>query len=133
MSQTTIIDNEFATLWYHVETKIVHHSIKQYVTGAHLRELLETGQSTLKKNQAIKWLSDDLKNGPITPDDEEWAVKVWFPKALEAGFRHWAIVKPAKVLGQLNMRRYKETYAAAGVNAELFSEVAEAMKWLEQQ
>lgn len=133
MPTQTIIDNEFVTLYYHSETKIVHHFVKQYITGSHLRELLDTGCDTLKKNQAIKWLSDDTNNGPIVPDDEEWARTVWFPKTIGAGWKYWSIIKPAKVLGQLNMKRYKETYAAAGVIADLFSDPKEAMDWLVKQ
>ncbi|HEY5962295.1 MAG TPA: hypothetical protein VIV60_37320 [Polyangiaceae bacterium] len=133
MTTTTVIDNEFVSLLYHVDTKIVHHSIKKYTSGPQLRELLEGGYEVLKKHHATKWLSDDLNSGPIATDDEEWAGKLWFPKTIAAGWKHWAIVKPAKVLGQLNMRRYKETYSAAGVNTEMFSEVKEAMLWLERQ
>jgi hypothetical protein len=130
MKTQIILDNEFASLCYHSDTNIIHHTIKQYLMGEHLRTLMDTGFETLKKHNSTKWLSDDRNNGPLTPEDEEWARSVWFPKTIKAGWKHWAIVKPAKVLGQLNMRRYKETYAAAGIQADLFSELDDAMKWL---
>ncbi len=130
MPTQTLIDNEFATLFYHSDPRIIHHVVKKYITGAPLRELLDAGCEALKTNQAVKWLSNDLNNGPIDPADEEWARTIWFPKTLKAGWKYWSIIKPAKALGQLNMKRFKETYAAAGVTAELFSDPQEAMTWL---
>jgi hypothetical protein len=52
---------------------------------------------------------------------------------LEAGWKHWAIVQPAKLLGQMNIKRISETFAAAGITAQFFSDPDEALKWLESQ
>jgi hypothetical protein len=42
-------------------------------------------------------------------------------------------VLPEKVLGQMNMRRWMETYAAKGVTARAFTDPDDAWRWLIQQ
>lgn len=133
MPAQVIIDKDSATLWHYPETKTIHHQIKKFIHGDELRNLLMTGAETLAKTGATKWLSDDRNNGALSREDEQWCKEVWFPKALKAGWKHWAIVQPEKVVGQLNIKRFKETYAQAGINADIFSDLDQAKAWLTRQ
>jgi len=133
MPTTTVIDNEFATLWYHPEKKMVHHQIKKFVFGPDLRAILDAGHKQMVANGGTKWLSDDRANNALKPDDEAWARTDWFPRVLKAGWKSWAVVLPEKIVGQMNIKRFTETYAEAGVKAMLFSNPEEAMAWLEKQ
>jgi hypothetical protein len=133
MAITTILDNEYATLWLHAESKIVHHKVKKYIHGDELRQLLMKGHETLKKNACKKWLSDDLNNGPLLKDDEAWAKTSWFPEVVKAGWKFWAIVMPTQVIGQINMKRFVADYAKAGITVTVFSESDKALAWLESQ
>ena len=130
MPSTTILDNENATVWYHDEGGIVHHHIKKWVSGDSLRAILEAGTKAMQARKATKWLSDDRLNGVLKAEDEEWAKTNWFPKTLQAGWKHWALVLPEKVVGQMNMKRFAEDYAKAGINASLFSDAEAARAWL---
>lgn len=65
--------------------------------------------------------------------DEQWIHNDWFPRAIEAGWRYWAVVPPIKFLGEKNMRRYAAKYRALGLGARLFEETETTMRWLEQQ
>ena len=131
MPTVVILDNENATLWFHQESKIVHHHIKKWVSGTDLRSILDKGSDCVKNNGATKWLSDDRLNGALKADDEEWAKTVWFPKTLKAGWKDWAVVLPEKLVGQMNLKRFTEDYAKAGINAQIFSDPDVARKWLE--
>ena len=133
MSTITILDNEFATLWYHTDTKIVHHQIKKYIFGERLKELLETGTKTLKKYNAQKWLSDDRSNNALTSQDQDWANNTWFPNTAEAGWKYWALVQPEKVTGQMSMKRQANIVTNGGVTVGTFSDINEAMDWLISQ
>jgi hypothetical protein len=105
MEKVTILDNEFATMWYYPDTKIVHHQIKKYIYGEHLQELLNRGIETIQKYHAQKWISDDRNNNALTPQDQEWVKNDWLPNAVKAGWKYWAIVNPEKLMGQLCMER----------------------------
>jgi len=128
-----ILENEAAILRYHSRTKIVHHEFKRFIYGAQFREVLETGLTLFHEHGARKWLSDDTNNGPVRPDDAEWAQNDWGPRVVAAGWKYWAIVLPAKVIGQMNMRRWRDFYEAQGVGVEAFSDPDAALTWLEQR
>ena len=72
-----ILDNEYATLWYHSDSRIVHHEIKQFISGQPLRSLLDEGFKALVRHRATKWLSDDRNCSTMLVDDEIWAKDVW--------------------------------------------------------
>ena len=133
MTQQIIIDNEFLTMWYYPDTKIVHHKFHRFIYGERLREALLTGTAILKKNKASKWLSDDRENAALPKEDHQWGETVWFPSTVEAGWKFWAIILPEKIIGQVNMSRQVKTYAEMGIITQIFSDSEKARLWLEQQ
>lgn len=56
MPKTTIRDNEYATLWYHTELKVVHHKIHKFIPAGIFQDILTAGAETLEKHKATKWL-----------------------------------------------------------------------------
>jgi hypothetical protein len=129
----TILDNEHATLWYHPETKIVHHQYHQPISGESFREVLTKGAEAFEEYGAFKWLSDDRANTAIPPEDGDWAENVWVPRVLAAGWKYWAIVMPAKIIGQMNMQFFQKQNQERGVTVQVFSDPTEAMHWLSTQ
>jgi hypothetical protein len=126
----TIIETPAVVLRYYPNTKIVHHELKRFVHGQEFRDVLEKGLQTFIKHGAVKWLSDDRGNGPLTQADSEWALTDWAPRVMAADWKYWAVVMPEKVVGQMNMRRWIATYAEKGVTAQAFTDPDEAMTWL---
>ncbi len=126
----TVYESPSVVVWYHPDSKIVHHQIKKFAFGKEFRDFLMAGTAAMAKNKATKWLSDDRSNTALAKEDTEWGQVEWFPKTLAAGWKHWAIVQPEKTLGKMAMERLVKDYLAAGVNAKFFSDVDEAMKWL---
>ena len=133
MQSITLHDNGYATMWYHPDKKIVHHQIHKFIFGEELQKLLLTGTEALRKNRASKWLSDDRSNAALRKEDLEWGMTNWFPQALQAGWKFWAIVQPEKIIAQMNMEKVVEDYAKAGMTAKFFTDPDQAMKWLESQ
>jgi hypothetical protein len=129
----SILDTEAVCLVYHPLTKIVHHEIRRFVHGAEFRDILEQGLKAFRKHGAYKWLSDNRRNGPLKPADGDWAVTNWGPRVMAAGWKYWAVVMPEKVIAQMNMRRWIDTYAEKGVTVQAFTDPDEAMAWLEAQ
>jgi hypothetical protein len=111
---------------------MIHHRMKAYCHGAAFREALTKGLEAMERYRATKWLSDDRANGALLNEDSEWAIKVWSPRAMAAGWKHWAVVQPAQVIGQINLRKFIKGYADIGINARMFSDPDEAMKWLDE-
>jgi hypothetical protein len=133
MPPVTIIDNPYATLWYHPEKRIVHHQIHQFISGDVFRELLLAGTNVLIKHHAQKWLSDDRNNAVLRPEDVEWSHEFWFPQTARAGWKYWAIVQPVKTVGQVTMKNLASTYGTHGITSKNFTDPSDAMWWLESQ
>jgi hypothetical protein len=111
----------------------VHHQIHKFVAGEAFRSFLTAGRHAFEKYGATKWLSDDRGNTVLAQDDQKWGHDVWFPEMVKAGWKHWAIVRPEKVLARLTMEKLTREYGAAGVTAQFFEDPNAAMKWLDSQ
>lgn len=128
-----LLEHGHAALWFHPQSKIVHHEFRRFVHGEDLRSLLTAGLDAFEKHGANKWLSDDRGNGPLKPDDEAWARQHWAPRAIALGWKFWAVVKPEKVFGQTYIQRIIDAYARAGVRSQVFENPTAALRWLKQQ
>jgi hypothetical protein len=133
MSKIVVLDTPLISMWIYPERKMVHHVMKGYCYGAEFRDALSKGTDALRLHKATKWLSDDRATGAVPQDDEEWAAKIWFPQTKAAGWKHWAIVPPRKVIGQIKIERVGKEYSEHGINTRLFDDPDEAMRWLEAQ
>jgi hypothetical protein len=136
MSPEIIFDSPFATMWYHPESKIIHHQTHPQQgswQGDEFRKMMLLGSEFLAEKNSEKWLSDDRNTIGANKEEYQWGVDFWFPKTVKAGWKHWAIVQPKHVIAQLNMEKVVKDYKTQGINAMFFSDEDEAMKWLESQ
>jgi hypothetical protein len=125
----TIIDNQYARLVCHPDAGIIHHEFRMQVRGDLLREVLNRGLEAMEQYRATKWLSDDRRNSALPAADTEWGQTVWFPRAQAAGWKHWGVVLPENLAGQMNIRRFIES--DVGINVRAFTDPLEALRWLE--
>jgi hypothetical protein len=131
MKQTTVFENECATMVYYPDVKIVHNTFRGRPTGSLFRDALNAGVETMKKYGATKWLSDDRENeAAFSPEDDEWANKDWFPRMVEVGWNTWAMVVPQKMEARFNVKEIIDTIFAEGVKIMVFTDLDEALEWL---
>jgi hypothetical protein len=133
MPSTTVLENKFVTMWFHEETKIVHHKFHRPIGGKQFQDALLKGVEIFKVHGAKKWLSDDRENSALGTEDRDWAINVWFPQVAAAGWKYWAIILPKQLIGQINMQRFIDEYSTKGITTRVFSDADEARKWLEIQ
>ena len=129
----TILDNEFITMWYYPDKKIIHHEFHKFSKGKPIRDALTAGVQHMEKTGCKKWLSDDRKNSVYVEEDRKWAESNYRPRILKAGIKFWAIILPEKAIGQLNMKHVIKKYLEKGVTVETFEDAKKAMKWLESE
>jgi hypothetical protein len=130
MPAITIFATAQITIWYHPDTRIIHHQMHQYTHGKDFRDALMVGLEAMKRYRAHKWLSDDRKMPVMTPEDQQWGTEVWQPLILKAGWKYWAVVRPKHTLAAMRMEKLAEKYTMLGVTVKLFDEPDEAMRWL---
>jgi hypothetical protein len=106
MPKMMALKGEFVSVWIHSQEGIVHDEIHKEVQGEVFRTALNTGVTLMETYSATKWLSDDRRNGPLNTSDSDWARDDWFPRALAAGWKYWAVVLPELIIGQMNMQLF---------------------------
>lgn len=131
MMITTLLETDYATLWYYPEAKIVHHAFHKYIYGAQFRAVMRRGLDHFQEQRLTKWLSDDRRNSALPQADLDWSLEEWFPGMLEAGWKYWAVVLPENAVGRQNMERVINTYEERGLTIKTFSEPNEALEWLQ--
>jgi hypothetical protein len=133
-NRITLLDNEYACLWYYPDEGIVHHKFLKPIADEAFREVLLTGLKLLIENKATKWLSDDRDNAHLNAEDSAWSQDNWFERAKKSDWKYWAILLPNKTRGVVNMKRLTEYVR---VNSEIkvatFSNTETALQWLSQQ
>lgn len=128
-----ILENEYVSLWYYPDHRIVHHQMHQMPDSKAFRELLTCGADIVERHRVPKWLSDDRQNTLLREQDEEWADREWLPRVVRGGFKYWAILLPAAAVGKLNMRRLAAQHAAHGITSAVLGTPEAAFQWLKAQ
>ncbi len=131
MPPMTIMEDEYVSLWYHPDSKIVHHKMHQYLMPGMFQKLLNADAELIEKHGAQKFLSDDHAVNVVAPEDIAWADVNWYPRVIKAGLKYWAMVLPATAVGTLQLKALIQDRRKRGLTAEVFTTVEEAMRWLE--
>jgi hypothetical protein len=129
----TILDNEYASLTYHSDKKIVYHVFRKPISGEPFRQVLNEGAKLIQKHGANKWLSDDRENSVLPPEDFDWVNADWLPRVVNAGWKYWALVIPNEMMARLNMTDFVNSFYQRGLRIMVFTKPEEAMEWLQRQ
>lgn len=130
MPPEVILDNEYATVWFYPEDKVIHHQFHKFIHGDKFREVLTRGADIMGEQGAIKWLSDDRLNSAVPKEDTAWALSTWMPRIQTIGWKYWAVLYPDKKIGQINLSYFIRELSQQGVTAEVLDDVDEALNWL---
>jgi hypothetical protein len=128
--RVVVHESECITVWHWPDHGLVHHRMHRVTRGAALRDALAAGAEILERAGADKWLSDDRLNGATPAADVEWSRAEWLPRVSATGWKYWAVVRPAKVLGQMHMKTFVDDFAARGLTAQMFSDDRDAWRWI---
>lgn len=131
MSRICIHQDDLITVWCDPERKLIHHEIHGYCHSEPFRAALGAGTDAMARHGCTAWLSDDRRNGPLTPEDAEWAINEWFPRTRAIGWTHWAVVKPERAVAQLNVQQFVDSYRERGLEVAVFDDPVVALQWLQ--
>lgn len=130
MNRLAILESDQVNVWCVPALKLIHHEMASHCHSEPFRNALTAGTDALLEHGCTGWLSDDRNNGPLSPEDAEWAKTVWFPRTRAAGWTHWAMVKPKSVISQLNVQQFIDLYGTQGITVRIFEEPDAALSWL---
>jgi SpoIIAA-like len=92
--------------------------------------LLEAELRALEQHKGSRLLADCRRQKVLNPKDQDRANREWLPRALKMGLKRFAIVVPASVVADMNLRDSLEKASGAGLEVEYFATVEEARDWV---
>jgi hypothetical protein len=102
---------------------------KRYATSAQIRYIHECLIRLIKRHRVSKILGDDSDLVSIASIDQHWIVGDWMPRAMAAGLRAAASIKPRAHFGQASVNRIL-SFLPAGLAIQSFENWREARDWL---
>jgi hypothetical protein len=133
-ARKTLIENDFASLWYHPDEGIIQHEFLQPVPDDIFMEVLMSGLEIMQEHGAQKWLSDDRGNSILSAEASAWSLDYWLPRAIQAGWKYWALIPTTNRRALVNIKRLMAYTAETNtIEIKLFSNPDEGWQWLIQQ
>ena len=129
-SPLIIVDNEFITLRYLPDKKIIYHTVHKPIESRLFMAAWDAGSEVLRKNGACKWLSDDRKIGPFG-DELVAGRKEWGAGLIAAGWKYWANVVPEETAAARKLVPVVDTLFDLGLHMMVSTNLDEAFQWLE--
>lgn len=98
--------NEFITIHYHVEQKIIRLTWLGFVDSAALRQGLDRALKLAKDKKLHLWIMDQRLRRVLRAEDAEWIISDWFPRFYQANPKSKvAILLPEDTFGEYNTRK----------------------------
>ena len=105
------------------------------MTHLELRAVYEHTLHLLKRSGLRKVLSDHRLMPPYTPEDRDWLLRNWVPRAVaEAGYSHCAVVQAEDVFNhETTLRMVAEVNQRTTLAVQYFDQLDPALTWLQSQ
>jgi hypothetical protein len=131
MAEVIIVDNEFITVRYLDDKRIIYHSVHKPIPDQELKDAVNAGTDALIEFGACKWLSDDRKNGPVSPEIAAWGREDWDPRTIAGGWKYWANVVPEELVAAGALSPVIEALFELGLRMMVFTSLEPAFQWLD--
>jgi len=92
--------------------------------------LLDAEIQALEQHRGSRLLADCRRQKVLNPRDQDRANREWLPRALKAGLKRFAVVVPASVVADMNLRDSLGKASGTGLEVGYFATVAEAREWV---
>lgn len=120
----------YITIHWDEAIKSVDMEWKKFVSGDNFRNALDKGLALLVEKKTTKWLADLRDLGVVTEEDQKWSNEDWFPRAIQGGVKHMAIVIPKKTISKMAVDKIMEKVEGLDLTTHYFSSIEEAKEWL---
>jgi hypothetical protein len=101
-----------------------------FVHGEVFKQAVNQGLVLSVAQKGCKWLADLSKMEVIAQADQRWLDEEWFPRAAQAGVKYIAMIRPAKVLSQMSVKRVTAKTGDLEIETAHFDSPEKAKEWL---
>jgi hypothetical protein len=123
----------FLTVSWNDELAAVEMDWHDFAKGEQFRGGLDEGLALVREQGAENWLADLRDLGTVDQADQEWSNEEWFPRAIDAGLKNMAIVKPESAIAEMSVDAIMQEVEGTGLVTHYFDNRADAEAWLREQ
>lgn len=102
------------------------------VDSAEFRTILNALVKALRQTSSNTILADARRMFPITPEDQDWILNDWYPRAVNAGFQYQGLVLAPESYNDLAVKQISNQYENHVVTTHYFTTVNEALSWIKE-
>lgn len=103
-----------------------------YVNEERLRGILNEIIKVLGEMNSSVIIADARQMYIIRPEDQEWILKDWYPRAIAAGFRYQGLILNKDSFSELAIKKIVEEYDAATITTQYFDSPSSALDWVRE-
>jgi len=118
-----------ASVRWDEDAKLVLVEWDGWANSEEFAALLEAEILALQQHSCSRLLADCRRQKVLNPKDQDRANREWLPRALKAGLKRFAIVMPASVVADMNLRDSLDKVSGAALQVGYFATVEEAREW----
>ena len=119
-----------ASVSWQEDAQLVFVEWEGWANSAEFAALLDAELRALKEHHGSRLLADCRRQKVLNPKDQDLANREWLPRALKAGLKRFAVVVPASVVADMNIRDSLGKASAADLQVGYFATVEEAREWV---
>jgi hypothetical protein len=119
-----------ASVSWEEDARLVFVEWHGWANSSEFAALLDAELRALKEHRGSCLLADCRRQKVLNPKDQDLANREWLPRALKAGLKRFAVVVPASVVADMNIRDSLDKASAADLQVGYFATVEEAREWV---
>ena len=129
----TIYASRECDIFYNKDLHIVQTFWKGvYVTEEPFRKILDEIINVVELKKASIIIADARDMYVISPQNQEWIINSWYPRAVKAGFRYQGLILSKDTFSELTVKKISEKYDESTVTTHYFSSPSEALDWVRE-
>jgi hypothetical protein len=125
---TNFLSNSYLTISWDDSIECVIVAWRGFFSGENMKNGAEKALELIKEKNAKLYLSDTSQSHVVGPDDQNWIINDWQPRAVELGLKKLATVVPKNIIARVAMNRLSPMFS--DLETEFFDNVEAARLWL---
>ncbi len=129
----TLFSSAECDIFYNKDLHIIQSLWKGiYIKDEGFRKILDALITALEKKQASIIIADARNMHVISNNDQEWILESWYPRAVNAGFRHQGLILSKDTYNELAVKKISNKYDEKIITTQYFSAPVEALAWVRE-
>ena len=128
-----IFSSDECDIFYNTNLHIVQTFWKGvYVNDEPFRRILDEIINALELKKASIIIADAREMYVISPNDQEWILNSWYPRAVKAGFRYQGLILNKDTFSELAVKTISNQYDSSTVTTQYFNSPSDALEWVKE-